>query len=227
MDYEEAVEKAPPGWRHFTIDDVGRLPVAVRKHEMARVPAGESVERVIRALFWTLVYHLEPEKWDTLARFEPIHPDLIALLPDDIQVAVDIGAGSGRLTEQLVKLARHVIAIEPSAGLRAMLERRLPQVTAMPGWAESLPIDNGISHLTTASGAFGPDLVVLAEMQRVTAPGGTIALISPESPEWFEEQGWRRVSAAPLRVPDHPAWIDEFFGPLDPPHELVMIQVDG
>ena len=223
MDYEEAVEKAPPGWRHFTIDDIARLPDAVREHELARVPAGESGERLVRALFWTLVYHLEPEKWDALARFEPIHPDLIALLPDDVEVAVDVGAGSGRLTEHLVNLARRVIAIEPAAGLRAILERRLPQVTAVAGWAESLPIDSRTSNLTIASGAFGPDLVVLAEMRRVTALGGTIALISPESPEWFEEQGWRRVSAAPLRVPDHPAWIDEFFGPLDPPHELVMM----
>ena len=77
MEYAEAVEQAPPGWRHFTIEDVARLPEAVRRHEMARIPDGEPGERIIRALFWTLVYHLEPEKWDQLARHEPIHPDLI------------------------------------------------------------------------------------------------------------------------------------------------------
>jgi len=199
----------------------------VLEHEMARVPPGESEERMVRGLFWTLVYHLEPGKWAELARFEPIHPDLVAALPDSIEVAVDVAAGSGRLTQHLVTRARHVIAIEPSEGLREMLARRLPQVTALAGWAESLPLDDGIAELTSACGAFGPDPAVLAELRRVTAAGGHVALLSPEDPEWFESHGWRRVTVPAFRAPDHPAWIDEFFGPLDPPHELVMSRVDG
>ena len=179
MEYAEAVEQAPPGWRHFTIEDVARLPEAVRRHEMARIPDGEPGERIIRALFWTLVYHLEPEKWDELARHEPIHPDLIHALPSGVDIALDVGAGSGRLTQQLVTRSRRVVAVEPSAGLRAILTRRLPAVSAVAGWAESLPLEDGCSHLTAASGAFGPDPPVLAELRRVTAPGGMIALISP------------------------------------------------
>ena len=50
-------------------------------------------------------------------------------------------------------------------------------------------------------------------------------MISPEDPDWFEAQGWTRVSAPPAAAPDHPAWLDEFFGALDPPHELVMTRV--
>src|SRR5437870_3021565 len=168
---------------------------------MARVPPGESGDRLVRALFWTLVYHLEPEKWDELTKFEPIHPDLIARLPERVAVAVDVGAGSGRLTQHLVGRARRVIAIEPSDGLRAMLGRRLPEVNVLAGWAESLPLEAGTWQLTAACGAFGPDPVVLAELRRVTARGGSIALISPGRPDWFEEQGWRRVSARPLSRP--------------------------
>jgi SAM-dependent methyltransferase len=227
VDFDEAVETAPPGWRYFSADDIARLPDAVREHEMARVPPGESGDRLVRGLFWTLVYHLQPERWDELTKFEPIHPDLIAHLPDHVEVAVDVGAGSGRLTQHLVARARRVIAVEPSDGLRKMLAHRLPQVTALAGWAESLPLETAGSRLTTVCGAFGPDPVVLAELRRVTAPGGWIALISPERPEWFEQQGWRRVTAPPLPAPEHPQWLDEFFGPLDPPHELVMIQVAG
>ena len=227
MEYAEAVEQAPPGWRHFTIEDVARLPEAVWRHEMARIPDGEPGERIIRALFWTLVYHLEPEKWDELARHEPIHPDLIHALPSGVDIALDVGAGSGRLTQQLVTRSRRVVAVEPSAGLRAILTRRLPAVSAVAGWAESLPLEDGCSHLTAASGAFGPDPPVLAELRRVTAPGGMIALISPESPEWFEAEGWRRITAPPLQAPHRPAWLDEFFGPLDPPHELVTMRVDA
>jgi len=225
MDYVEAVETAPPGWRHFAIEDIARLPEEVRAKELARVPQHEPDDRVLRAMFWTLVYHLEPERWDELARFEPIHPDLIAALPTTAATALDVGAGSGRLTAHLANLSDEVIAVEPSAGLRSILTRRLPRVQAMEGWAEALPLEDGWSQLTAACGAFGPDWAVMAELARVTARGGWIALISPEHPEWFEANGWQRITAAPMEAPAHPPWIDDFFGPLDPPHEMVLTEV--
>jgi len=226
VDYEDAVAKAPPGWRHFSIGDVARLPDAVRRREMARVPPGEADDRVVRALFWTLVYHLEPEKWEELASFEPIHPALIEALPYGLDTALDIGAGSGRLTGHLVARCRHVTAIEPSSGLLALLRRHMPQVRAVAGWAEALPVKEHWSQLTTSCAAFGPDPAVLSELRRVTAPGGLIALINPENPDWFEAHGWRRMTATAMPAPDHPRWIDEFFGPLDPPHELLTSWVD-
>jgi len=222
VDFAEAVAKAPPGWRHFSVSDIARLPPAIRAHEMARVPAGEPDDDVVRFLFWTLVYHLEPEKWDELARHEPIHPDLVAALPDHVELAIDVGAGSGRLTDHLAARSSRTVAVEPSAGLRALLLRRLPTVEAVAGWAENLPLGDGSSELTAACGALGPDPIVLAELWRVTRRGGVIALINPEQPEWFAENGWKRVTAPPLAAPQHPRWIDDFFGPLDPPHDLVL-----
>ncbi len=222
MDFAEAVANAPPGWRHFSIRDIGRLPPAVRAHEMARVPHGEPDDHVLRFLFWTLVYHLAPDKWDELARHEPIPPDLVAALPDHVELAIDVGAGSGRLTRHLAERSRRTVAVEPAAGLRALLTRRLPTVEAVAGWAESLPLADGSSDLTAACGALGPDPIVLAELRRVTRRGGLIALINPEQPEWFAANGWKRVTAPPLQVPEHPGWIDDFFGPPDPPRELVM-----
>ena len=225
MDYAEAVETAPPGWRHFSISDIARLPEDVQARELARVPQHEPDDRVLRALFWTLVYHLEPEKWDELSRSEPIHPDLIAALPTGATRAIDVGAGSGRLTAHLASRSPDVIAIEPSAGLRAILTRRLPGVRAVDAWAEAIPVEDGWSQLTTACGAFGPDLAVMTELARVTARGGWIVLISPEHPEWFEANGWQRITAPPMEAPAHARWIDDFFGPLDPPHEMVLTQV--
>src|SRR4051812_3193842 len=155
MDFEEAVEKAPPGWRHFRTEDIVRLPSAVRAHELARVPRGETEERILRGLFWTLVYHLEPDRWDELATHEPIAMGLLDVLPERVPTAVDVGAGSGRLTEHLLSRSGRVIAVEPSAGLRALLTRRLPAVSALGGWAERLPLRDRCSQLTAACGAFG------------------------------------------------------------------------
>ncbi|HKW59983.1 MAG TPA: hypothetical protein VJR46_09560, partial [Candidatus Dormibacteraeota bacterium] len=101
----------------------------------------------------------------------------------------------------------------------------MPAVRALAGWAESLPLASACSQLTAACGALGPDPAVLAELRRVTAPGGVIALISPERPDWFETEGWRRVVVYAPAAPEHAAWLDEFFGPPDPPRELVMTTV--
>lgn len=225
MEFDEAVDSAPAGWRHFAFEDLTRLPDAVRAHEMARVPPGESEERIVRGLFWTLVYHLDADRWDELARHEPIAPALLDALPARVDTALDVGAGSGRLTAHLVVRAAHVVAVEPSAPLRALLSRRYPAARAVSAWAEDLPFADASFQLTAACGAFGPDPEVLGELRRVTATGGLIALISPEHPEWFEAQGWRRIIAAAAPPPEHPQWLDEFFGPLDPPHELVITAV--
>src|SRR2546422_1290849 len=235
MDYERAVATAPPGWTHFQAADLDRLPPAVRKREWARVPAvdrelleagdGDAWGRALRAFFWTLVYHLEPNLWDGLAAVEPIHPALVSALPTSVDRALDVGAGSGRLTAHLLGRCRNVVAVEPSIGLRNLLHHRLPAVNVVAGWAEALPLGDGCSQLTAACGSVGPDPLLLRELHRVTTPGGVIALIGPESPEWFESNGWHRRSLPAPAALKHDRWIDEFFGPPDPPHELVMTRV--
>lgn len=236
LDYATAVENAPPGWRHFNWEDIHRLPDAVLRHELAQIPAqevklaaeGDAIarERMLRALFWTLVYQLEAERWDELARAEPIHPGLLQALPRSVEISLDIGAGSGRLTEDLVRRSTRVVAIEPSLRLGSMLAGRLPVTGVIAGWAESLPLPSRCAQLTAACGAFGPDPKVLSELRRVTAAGGCIAMINPEDPEWFESHGWSRISLDPIPPAPHEHWIDEFFGPPDPPRELVMLTVD-
>lgn len=202
---------------------MARIPLAERR--LLHNGSVDAQKRVLRALFWTFVYHLEPDLWDELSQAEPIHAALLAALPVPAHCALDIGAGSGRLTAHLAGLCKHVIAVEPSLGLRSLLHRRLPQVSVVAGWGESLPIRDACSQLTAACGSFGPDPSVLRELRRVTAIGGVVALISPEAPEWFEANGWRRLSVAALPALDHARWIDDFFGPPDPPHELVMMRV--
>ena len=235
MDYERAVETAPQGWRHFSIADIGRLPRWVRNHELGRVPPAErkalldgdpaAQERVLRALFWTLVYDLEPARWDELAQAEPIHPGLLDALPAAPRRVLEVGAGSGRLTAHLAPRCESLLAIEPALGLAGMLRERLPDVRVTAAWAEALPVQDGWSQLTAACGLVGPDPAVLQELERVTARGGDIVLISPESPDWFESNGWRRLALEHIAAPPHAGWIDSFFGAPDPPHQLVAMHV--
>jgi SAM-dependent methyltransferase len=235
MDYERAVAQAPPGWRKFGIKALARLPREVLQHELQSVPGPDrklldegdpaAVERVRRAFFWTFVYHLQPKLWDALARVEPIHPDVIAALPSSSARGLDIGAGSGRLTQHLVSRCEHVVAVEPSAGLRAILKDRLGTVEVVAGWADALPLKDRWSDLTAACGALGPEPDVLRELERVTAVGGLIALINPENPEWFEAHGWHRMTAGKIAPIDHDAWIDDLFGAPDPPRELLTKRV--
>ena len=231
MDYAGAVEAAPPGWRHFEVADLDRLPRAVRQRALTMIPPDElelvhdgdpeAQKRARRALFWTFVYHLEPKKWEMLASVEPIHPEALAAIPS-ARRALDIGAGGGRLTTHLVTRCDRVAAIEPSLGLASILKSKLPTAITAAGWAEALPIGDGWSDLTAACGALAPEQAILDEMRRVTSVGGLMLLISPERPEEYERLGWTRISLDPIQAPKHERWIDEFFGPPDPPHELVM-----
>jgi SAM-dependent methyltransferase len=233
--YEDAVQQSPPGWRTFGLEDLERLPASVRDHELRSVPDTDrrlledgdpdAIERVLRAFFWTLVYHLEPQRWDALAQVEPIQPALLAALPRHVGRGLDIGAGSGRLTQHLVSRCDYLVAVEPAAGLRDLLKQRFPRVEVVAGWADALPLDDRCSDLTTGCGVIGPEPDALHELERVTAIGGLIALISPECPDWFEAHGWSRLTAVQVAPPDREPWIDEFFGPPDPPRELLTKRV--
>lgn len=234
MDYAAAIAAAPPGWTHFSRRDVDRLPRAVKEHALLAIPSDDirlmregdarAEERVLRAIFWTLVYHLEPRLWDRLSAAEPIAESLLAALPRAAR-GLDVGAGSGRLTAHLVQSCERVLAVEPSLGLIELLRARVPGARAVAAWAEAIPLPDGWAELTAACGAFGPEPAVLRELERVTCARGVVALINPENPEWFEAQGWRRLMFEPARTLDHDPSLDDFFGPPDPPRELVTKQV--
>ncbi len=140
---------------------------------------------------------------DSYARFmgrfsEPLAPlfaDLIEV-PDGGRV-LDVGCGPGVLTAELVQRLGpdRVDAIDPSPGFVAAARERLPEVDVREGSAESLPYPD---HAYDAAYA---QLVVhfmadpargLAEMARVTRPGGAVAACvwdhrggrGPLSPFW-------------------------------------------
>ena len=234
MTYSELVQSAPPGAAGFVGDDLRRLPPKVFEALVAGAPEDdrrlvvqgdtEATRRLVRASFWTLVYHLLPERWDALSRIEPIHPGVIAALPADRARVLEVAAGTGRLTVHLAARARIVIAVEPVAPLREILQRRLPEVAVLDGMAADLPVAKGWADLTVSCASLGPDPVALREAERCTRRGGTHALISPTEPGWFEKRGYRylRFNPEEVRIPPHAPELEEFFGPLNPPHELLL-----
>ncbi len=231
MDYFQTASDAPPGWQRYTLDDVARLPtpylaaVPSGEREAAARGNGEAAERLRRALFWPMVYELEPELWDALSQAEPIHPDILKRLETDGRRVLEVAAGSGRLTVYLCPRAAELVCVEPSSGLRRILVSRCATADIRPGFFDALPIVDDWADLTVSCASFRPDPGAVLELERATAPGGVIALISPESPEWFEARGWDRLSFDPADVviPPHDPELEAIFGPFDPPHDLLWL----
>lgn len=114
-------------------------------------------------------------------RYRPGFPEEAArlLLPDAVEAVLDLGAGTGKLTEQLVGRARHVTAVDPSEPMLAELRRKLPGVTAIVGAAESIPLDDASQDVVAVAQAFHwfRRDEASAEIGRVLRPGGTLGLI--------------------------------------------------
>jgi SAM-dependent methyltransferase len=92
---------------------------------------------------------------------------------------VDLGAGTGKLTRALISTGAHVIAVEPGDAMRAELERALPEVQALRGAAESIPLADGSVDCVTVGQAFHwfRHGEAMPELHRVLRPGGGLALL--------------------------------------------------
>jgi ubiquinone/menaquinone biosynthesis C-methylase UbiE len=92
---------------------------------------------------------------------------------------LDLAAGTGKLTRQLVRRDFDVVAVEPGDEMRAVLQRVLPNVEAFSGTAEAIPLPDASVDAITVGQAFHwfePE-AALGEMARVLRSGGGIALL--------------------------------------------------
>jgi SAM-dependent methyltransferase len=94
---------------------------------------------------------------------------------------LDVGCGPGGLTRELVRLAgaANVAAIDPSPPFVEACRERNRGVDARTGVAENLPFGTGEFDATLASlvvGFMSDPARGVAEMRRVTKPGGTVAV---------------------------------------------------
>jgi SAM-dependent methyltransferase len=91
----------------------------------------------------------------------------------------DVGAGTGKLTRELLSRGAEVVAVEPSAAMRAELERALPDVEVLEGTAEALPLPAAAVDACVAAQAFHwfDARRALPELHRVTRPGGGFGIV--------------------------------------------------
>jgi SAM-dependent methyltransferase len=108
------------------------------------------------------------------------------------RTVLDLAAGTGKLTRLLVGRGAELVAVEPVEEMRAALARALPEVRALAGTAEDLPLASGSVDAVVAGSAFhwfrGDE--ALAEIHRVLRPDGRLGLVwnvRDESVPWVRE----------------------------------------
>ena len=183
---------------------------AARSHRPSAEVVVAARHRVLDHFFWELTYWKTPELYERLTEGERLHPGIFKRLAPFLRgkLVLDAGAGSGRATFACLRRgARHVYAVDPSPGLRRLLSRKLAapsaarRVTVLAGRFERLPLANQSVDVALSCAAFtsepgqGGD-EGLAELRRVTKPGGLIALIwpRPEDADWLRERGFSWVA---------------------------------
>lgn len=168
---------------------------------------------LLDALFWELTYWKTPELYEELIEGEPIHAGIFDQLEPELRgkVVADAGAGTGRATDAcLLRGVEYVYAVEPSPGLRRILVRLVSardlaeRVEVRAGRFDALGLADATVDVALACSAFtsrrgegGED--GLAEMRRVTRPGGLIVIVwpRPQDYRWLAAHGFQ-YEAVPL-----------------------------
>lgn len=112
------------------------------------------------------IYTQEAEAYDRMVSAEDCDGALAAALAALVTLpgaaVVEVGAGTGRITRQLVARGARVAAFEPAAAMRAVAERRLRELAPQGLWsfgaadARALPPEvDGTADLAVAGWVFG------------------------------------------------------------------------
>lgn len=93
--------------------------------------------------------------------------------------ALDLAAGTGKLTRLLAATGVELVAVEPVDEMRAQLRRTVPGIRTLAGTAEAIPLAGGAVDAALVAQAFHWFDAARAqrELHRVLAPGGGLALV--------------------------------------------------
>ncbi len=76
------------------------------------------------------------------------------LLGEEPIDVIDLGAGTGKLTEALVAEGHRVVAVEPLPEMRELLAARVPEATVIAGTAEETGVADASADAVVAGAAF-------------------------------------------------------------------------
>jgi SAM-dependent methyltransferase len=130
----------------------------------------------------------------------PDYPsDAVTFLVDSLGIdedthVLDLGAGTGIFTGQLIPFCAHVTAVDPTAGMREILAQRLPTVKVLDGSDVEIPLEDATVDCVVVAQAFhwfdAP--VALEEIHRVLVDGGRLGVLwneRDESVSWVADLG--------------------------------------
>jgi SAM-dependent methyltransferase len=125
---------------------------------------------------------------------------------------LELGAGTGKLTEQLVAQGCAVTATDPSEAMLSRLAARVPQARVLAGTAENPPVDPRSADLVVAAQSFHwfDTERTLQEVARVLRPGGRLAVVwntRDERIPWVKRLG--RIIGTADQADDPTEAIDE------------------
>ena len=103
--------------------------------------------------------------------------DELGLAPG--RVVVDLGAGTGKFTSRLIATGARVVAVEPVEAMRAELVAAHPDVEALAGEAERLPLADASVDAIVCAQSFHwfATPAALAEARRALKAGGAFGLV--------------------------------------------------
>lgn len=101
------------------------------------------------------------------------------LLGDASLDVVDLGAGTGKLTEAVLSAGHRVTAVEPLEEMRAILAQRLPEAHVCAATAEATGLPDGYADAVVAGSAFHwfDHARALPEIARILRTPGVLGLL--------------------------------------------------
>jgi len=122
---------------------------------------------------------------DTYVRGRPdFPPAALEWLREDLglgpgKAVIELGAGTGKFTRLLARTGARVTAVEPITAMRERLARDLPDVHALAGTAQQVPMPDSSADAVVCAQAFHwfASAESLANIHRVLKPGGVLGLI--------------------------------------------------
>ncbi len=107
---------------------------------------------------------------------------------------LDLAAGTGKLTRMLAPRFASVTAVEPLAGMRAVLERAVPGARVLTGTAEAIPLEDDSVDAVFVAEAFHwfEPARAIAEIERVLRAGGGVAVLYNRLDWRVSESVWQR-----------------------------------